>query len=79
MGSQGGFRDLAVRTGGQGGYMPLREAAKWAGVSSRTMKRWFGRGLPKYQAGPREKVLVRREDIEAFLVRQQVPKKSETR
>jgi hypothetical protein len=71
--SQGGFRDVAVSAGPQQGYLPLREAAKWAGVSSGTMKRWFGRGLPRYQAGPRGKVLVRQEDIEAFLQRQEVP------
>jgi len=48
--------------------MPLREAARWAGVSPKTMQRWFERGLPHYQAGPREKVLVRREDINSFLL-----------
>jgi hypothetical protein len=70
--SQGGFRDLAVSTANQRGYLPLREAAKWAGVSPRTMKRWFSRGLPRYQAGPRAKVLVRQEDIETFLMRQKI-------
>ena len=53
--------------------MPLVEAAAWAGVSSRTLKRWIRRGLPTYQAGPREKVLVRPEDIDNFLSRRQVP------
>jgi hypothetical protein len=37
------------------------------------MKRWIRRGLPTYQAGLREKVLVRPADIDAFLTRQQVP------
>jgi excisionase family DNA binding protein len=52
------------------GYFPLRKAAAWAGVSMRTMKRWIKKGLPTYQAGPREKVLIRRTDIDAFLTRQ---------
>jgi hypothetical protein len=34
------------------------------------MKRWIKKGLPTYQAGPREKVLIRRTDIDAFLTRQ---------
>ena len=55
------------------GYMPLEEAAAWAGVSPRTLKRWIRRGLPTYQAGPREKVLVRASDIDQFLTRKQVP------
>ena len=53
------------------GYFPLRKAAAWAGVSVRTMKRWITKGLPTYQAGPREKVLIRPTDIDAFLTRQQ--------
>jgi hypothetical protein len=55
------------------GYMPLEAAAQWAGVSVRTLKRWINRGLPRYQAGPRERVLVRPVDIEHFLTRQQKP------
>ena len=58
----------------QPGYLPLDKAAEWAGVSKKTMKRWIGRGLPRYQAGPREKVLIRPTDIEVFLTRQQVCK-----
>jgi phage terminase Nu1 subunit (DNA packaging protein) len=57
----------------QPGYLPLVEAAAWAGVSPRTIKRWVRRGLPVHQAGPREKVLIRPADIDAFLTRQQVP------
>jgi len=57
---------------GQTGYMSLREAARWAGVSPKTMQRWFARGLTNYQAGPREKVLVRREDIDRFLLNKRV-------
>jgi len=56
----------------QPGYMPLVEAAAWAGVSPRTLKRWIKRGLPVYQAGPREKVLLRPSDIDQFLTRKQV-------
>jgi predicted site-specific integrase-resolvase len=55
----------------QPGYLPLREAAAWAGVSVRTMKRWIRKGLPTYQAGPREKVLIRPIDIDGFLTKRQ--------
>jgi excisionase family DNA binding protein len=57
----------------QPGYLSRAEAAKWAGVSERTLKRWIARGLPTYQAGLREKVLIRPADIDAFLTRRQVP------
>ncbi len=57
----------------EAGYKPLVEAATWAGVSPRTLKRWIRRGLPIYQAGPREKVLVKTSDIDQFLTRKQVP------
>jgi excisionase family DNA binding protein len=69
------YRDLKMPTNLtiQPGYLPLREAAAWAGVSERTLKRWISRGLPAFQAGPREKVLIRPTDIDAFLTRQQVP------
>ncbi len=55
------------------GYMSLVDAAAWAGISPRTLTRWIGRGLPTYQAGPREKVLVRGGDIQQFLTRKQAP------
>jgi len=55
------------------GYLPLRDAAAWAGVSPRTVKRWIARGLPVYQAGPRTKVLIKPSDIEVFLNRVQAP------
>ena len=55
----------------QPGYLPLHEAASWAGVSVRTLKRWITKGLPTYHAGPREKVLIRPADIDAFLSRRQ--------
>ena len=54
----------------QPGYLPFLEAASWAGVSVKTLKRWIKKGLPTYQAGPREKVLIRPADIDAFLSRQ---------
>jgi excisionase family DNA binding protein len=53
------------------GYLSLNQAARWAGVSTRTLKRWIAKGLPKYQAGIREKVLIRPADIERFLARSQ--------
>ena len=58
----------------QPGFMPLAEAAAWAGVSPRTMRRWISQGLPRHQAGPRGKVLIRPGDIEQFLTRQQAAK-----
>ena len=57
----------------QPGFLPLHRAAAWAGVSVRTMKRWIADGLPKYQAGPHTKVLIRLKDIEGFLIKQQMP------
>src|SRR5215467_5693649 len=38
----------------QPGYLPLLEAALWAGVSVRTLRRLVKKGLPTYQAGPME-------------------------
>ena len=55
------------------GYFPIRQAAIWAGVSSRTMKRWIAGGLATYQAGPKTKVLIRPTDIDQLLTRNQVP------
>ena len=53
------------------GFLPLEQAAAWAGVSQKTMKRWIASGLPKYQAGARSKVLIRPGDIKAYLTRHQ--------
>lgn len=53
------------------GYVSLQEAARWASISGKTIRRWISRGLPVYQAGPRTKVLVRLQDIERFLMRRQ--------
>ena len=55
----------------QPGYLPVKKAAAWVGVSPKTLQRWIGRGLPVYQAGPREKVLVLPADIDKFLTWQQ--------
>ena len=55
------------------GYLSLKKAAAWAGVSIKTLERWTHRGLPRYQAGPREKVLIRLSDIDCFLTRVQPP------
>ncbi len=54
------------------GFLPLAEAAQWAGVSPRTMKRWISKGLAYFQEGPRTKELIRPGDIEIFLNRRQV-------
>ncbi len=54
----------------QQGYMSLKEAAAWSSVSPKIMKRWFTRGLPRYQSG-RGKILIRANDIDAFLTRHQ--------
>jgi predicted site-specific integrase-resolvase len=55
------------------GYLPFSQAARWAGISERTLKRWIGKGLPKYQAGPREKILIKPEDIHRFLTKKVEP------
>lgn len=62
---------MSDRPTNQPGYLPLYEAASWSGVSVRTLKRWIKKGLPSYHAGPREKVLIRPADIDAFLSRRQ--------
>jgi len=58
----------------QPGYFPVKKAAAWAGVSPKTLQRWIGRGLPVYQAGPHEKVLVRPADIDQFLTKHEALK-----
>lgn len=35
------------------------------------MKRWIRKGLPIYQVGPKEKILIRPTDIDTFLTRKQ--------
>ncbi len=56
------------------GFLPLDRAAAWAGVSIKSLKRWFERGLPYYQPCPRGRILVKPGDIEGFLTRRQAPK-----
>ena len=58
----------------QPGFLPLDRAAAWVGVSVKSLKRWFERGLPYYQPCPRGRTLVKPGDIESFLTRQQAAK-----
>ena len=58
-----------MREGLGPGFLPLAEAAKWAGVSEKTMKRMIHRGLPSHQTGPRGKILLKPCDIEQFMKR----------
>ena len=51
--------------------MPLVAAARWAGVSTKTLARWLKQGLPYHQGSQRGIRLVRLEDIERFLQRHQ--------
>jgi len=53
------------------GFLSLEHAADYADVSVKTIKRWIEGGLPKYQAGPGSKVLIRPSDIEQFLIRKE--------
>lgn len=53
------------------GFLPLDQAARWVGVSIRTLKRWIAKGLPKYQAGPNCRVLIKPSDLEGFLTKSQ--------
>ncbi len=52
-------------------FLSLEHAAQYADVSKKTIARWIQQGLPKYQAGPRSKVLIRATDIEHFLLRKE--------
>jgi len=45
----------------------LADAAHWASVSKKTLVRYIGQGLRVHQARPGSKLLVRLEDIRAFL------------
>ena len=57
----------------QPGYLSIEEAARYAGVSTRTIKRWIRAGLAVYQGTPRGKVLIRPTDVDTYLTRRQVP------
>jgi len=58
------------------GFLNLAHAAQWADVSQKTLKRWLTHGLPHFQEGPGTKILIRPNDIEQFLTRQQRSKSS---
>lgn len=53
------------------GFLPLKEAAIWAGISTKTLKRWVEKGLPQYQGCSRGKILIKPSDIENFLCRKE--------
>jgi phage terminase Nu1 subunit (DNA packaging protein) len=58
---------------GQPGFLDRERAARWASVSVRTLDRWIQRGLPVYRSGPGTKPLLRPNDIEQWLCRQERP------
>ena len=55
------------------GYIPIREAARWAGVSPKTIRNWIRGGLPHYRGSAGGKVLVRPADIDQFLIKDKAP------
>lgn len=55
----------------QRGYVTIDRAAKYASVSTRTIKRWVKAGLPVYQGTARGRVLIRPSDIDTYLTRKQ--------
>ena len=57
-------------------YYSRARAAIYANVSERTIDRWLDRGLPSYRSGPRTKILIRPDDIDTFLSRWRLEKKS---
>lgn len=65
---------IAQLFGGRPGYLSLKGAAYYAGVSTRTVKRWIAQGLPDYQGTARGKVLIKPADIDAFLKKRTAPK-----
>ena len=56
------------------GYVSIRDAADYASVSTRTVKRWVHAGLPVYQGCHRGKVLIKPSDIDTYLQRKTAPK-----
>ena len=58
----------------QPGYLTLRGAQAWTGMSQRTIKRWIVAGLPVYQGVTGGKLLVKPQDIDQFLQKRQTPK-----
>ena len=51
------------------GYLLFLEAAEYCRVSPRTLKRWIAAGLPTHQGTARGKLLLRADEIDAFLTR----------
>ena len=49
--------------------LDVRTIALRNSVSTKTVHRWIGRGLPFTQGFPRAKILIKPEDVEAFLQR----------
>ncbi len=47
----------------------IRATARREGASTRTVRRWLEKGLPCFQAAPGSKILIKLEDVEAFLTR----------
>src|SRR5687767_5119039 len=58
----------------QPGYLSMDRAAKYASVSTKTIKRWIQGGFPVYQGTVRGKVLIRPSDIDGYLSRRQASK-----
>ena len=56
-----------------GRFLDIKTTAQWCSVSPRTIRRWISAGLPIFQASPRSKILLRADDVQAFLSRQRPP------
>jgi excisionase family DNA binding protein len=51
------------------GFLLLSEAAQYARVSPRTVRRWIAQGLPFHQVKAGSRVLIKSTDLERFLTR----------
>ncbi len=67
------LREAAELLGPKLGYLSITGAAHYAGVSTRTIKRWITRGLPAYQGSLRGKVLIKPGDIDLYLEKKPIP------
>lgn len=65
--------EVAGVLGPKPGYLSIEGAARYAGVSTRTIKRWITRGLPVYQGSLRGKILIRPSSIDAYLEKKPAP------